>query len=261
MTFSLLIWSEISFAGPWTCEAQLISEMSKRLKKENLKIRDWACYLEEEERIQKKKKNEKPMKLSLSKRVFGYAHVLSPYILGASLAIDAAIDSASKKLGSWKTFNNKREVVKKDYCSDPKKRDRLYKKVKYHRDFRKLKKIHQILSLMMDVRGPWKRYEREANGKIKMRVAGTREVPVMNYPCGGKTFWEFSSYRNTGYQLYMNESQSCHKAVPLFSELKGLIKNDGSIFCKSSWKNLIRHFHKKRENKRATYKAIKKWRK
>ena len=94
--------------------------------------------------------------------------------------------------------------------------------------------------------------------KIKTRMAGTREVPVMDYPCGGKTFYEFSQYNNTGYQLTFNVSQSC-KPIPLFVELKGVVKEDSSIFCKKSWDNLVRHFHKKRQSKRPTYKAIKKW--
>ena len=257
--FLVSLFTKLSYGGPWTCEAYLISEMNKRLKKEKLKLRHWACYLDEEKRLKAEKSKEKPMNFTFSKRVFGFAPWLSPYVLGASLAADMAVESVSKKVGSFLKFNEKRENVKKGFCSDPKKRDAIYKKVRYHSDFRQLKKIHNVLSLMLDVRGPWKRYMYDENGKVKMRTAGTREVPVMNYPCGGETFYEFSKYRNTGYQMYPNLSQSCNH-VPLFYELKEVVKKDSSIFCKRSWDNLAKYFHKKREKKRSSaYKAAKKW--
>lgn len=255
------LFAKLSFGAPWVCEAYLISEMSKRLKKENLRLRDWACYLDEEKRLKAEKDKEKPMNFTFSRRVFGFAPWLSPYVLGASLAADMAVDSVTKKMGSFMKYNEKREKVKKEYCSDPKKRTAIHNKVQYHSKFRELKKIHKVLSLALDVRGPWKRYQYDEKGKIKMRTAGTQEVPVMNYPCGGETFYEFSKYRNTGYQTYPNLAQSCNH-VPLFYEMKDIVKKDSSIFCKRSWENLVRYFHKKREKKRSSaYKAAKKWKK
>ena len=118
----------------------------------------------------------------------------------------------------------------------------------------------------MDVRGPWERYVRDEKGQIKTRLVADQKRNIIDYPCGGASFFEFSQYNNTGHNLNKNPENSCHankmnrSTYILFHELKTLAKDGARIFClgRSNWKNLISYFHHKKDGKRRSFKETEK---
>jgi hypothetical protein len=225
-----------SFAGvDFKCEKKLQNKIKSILKTQSLTLENWGCYLEGRKEIKKENSS-----FTLTKMAVPF---LNPIVIGLSLSIDNMVDKARRKTSS---------PLKTKYCKDRKSLLKIIKKVSVlgENNLQTIFDLQKRLSLMIDLHGPWERYNKDS-----------KQV----YPCGGKTFHEFAKaiYPHEIGSLYLNtHPATCkkkvksksgkvrdHKNFKLFQELHNKVTTRGPgllHFClgKSNWNYVIKHFKK-----------------